>query len=93
MKKRAPARLMAAALITLSLLVASPHWAHAMGSVRCGTRIINYGTPKEEVLKNCGTPDSEDYNAWIYNRGSTRFYTVIRFTGGKVSSVENGKHF
>jgi hypothetical protein len=65
-----------------------------LSPVRCGTKLIQIGQDtKESVLAKCGEPTEKDPGikgggeAWFYNRGSTRFSGVLRFTGDKLTAV------
>jgi hypothetical protein len=81
------------------MLVASPVVAQmsqsVLGSVRCGTKLIQIGRDtKESVLAKCGEPTERNSGtsgggeAWFYNRGSTRFSGLLRFTGDKLTAIQ-----
>ena len=82
-------------VISLILFMAVPTFAQTVYTARCGTRIIQAGSTKSEVLKACGKPTTRTEgrigtggsDTWTYNRGPGKFMGVIRFTGGKVSSI------
>jgi hypothetical protein len=60
------------ASLMLSIVYIEP--ASAIGSLRCGTHIIQAGgdfAPGQyEVLKRCGEPDSRSGRVWMYKKGS-----------------------
>jgi hypothetical protein len=86
---------LATVVVSLILFMAVPTFAQTVSTARCGTRIIQAGSTKSEVLKACGKPTMQTEgrlgtggsDTWTYNRGTGRFMGVIRFTGGKVSSI------
>jgi len=75
-----------AAVVTLQIVLANP--ASAEDSFRCGTHLITLGHTKGEVLAKCGPPSTKGYQTWTYSRGSTKFVTVLRFSGEKLTNVE-----
>lgn len=49
-------RSLAAALLGLALLCASPGPAAAASNLRCGSRLVSDGDPMDEVYRLCGQP-------------------------------------
>ena len=102
MKIRFHALMMIIALITVTLTVAVPAFAQMgqskLGPVRCGTRLIQIGMTKQQILGACGKPTTESPGrrgggaVWTYNRGTTGFTGILRFTGPQLTSIERGDY-
>jgi hypothetical protein len=98
MNKRSSLLVMSAVLITFTLLILVPN-LYGMMSFRCGTKLVQVGDKQSDVLSKCGQPTSQaegrlgtgGSDRWTYNRGSTQAMVVVRFVGGKVSSIESAE--
>ena len=56
-------------------------------TMMCDEGIVNIGDMDVDVQNNCGEPDSQNMNEWVYNFGpSEPVYTVI-FKEGKVVRI------
>jgi hypothetical protein len=56
-------------------------------TMMCDEGIVNIGDMDVDVQNNCGQPDSQNMNEWVYNFGpSEPVYTVI-FKEGKVVRI------
>ncbi|UCG14009.1 MAG: DUF2845 domain-containing protein [Deltaproteobacteria bacterium] len=94
MKKVSYALVLAMVLISILVLTAVPISAQ----FRCGTRLIQVGETKSKILSSCGAPTLKDYGSrgggevWTYNLGPTRRMRILRFTGDKLTAVENGDY-
>ena len=96
MNRRLSAVFLTTVGIVLILFMAAPSFAAMVTTARCGTRIIQVGMTKSQVLSACGKPTLQQEgrlgtggaDTWTYNRGTGRFMGVVRFVGGKVSSME-----
>ena len=73
-----------------SLLLLAITTANADGTFRCGSKIINAGDHRDEVLKHCGKPTSgEESWTWTYERGSEQNAVVLHFNAdGEVDRIE-----
>jgi hypothetical protein len=86
-------------LITFALLLTVPNLYGAWNSFRCSTKLVQVGDTKSDVLSKCGQPTSQaegrlgtgGSDMWTYNRGPTASMVVVRFVGGKVSSIESAE--
>lgn len=95
MNKRSSILVVPAVLITFTLLMMVPNLYGS--SFRCGTKLVQVGDKQTDVLAKCGPPTSQTQgrlgtgggDRWTYNRGSTKSMVIVRFVGGKVSSIEN----
>ena len=97
MKKALSKLLMAVVLSAVIVLMAVPALAQQMvTSVRCGTKIVQVGDTKDQVLFKCGQPTTISQRrrgggeVWHYNPGSGKFTGIARFTGSKLTSIELG---
>jgi len=68
--------------------------ALSTGSMRCGGRLIDQGTAKDEVIEHCGPPTDrkEGDNYWFYDRGSVNLVTRLFFVGDKVEFIDDVAH-
>jgi hypothetical protein len=85
----------------LALLGSVP--AHAMDSLRCGSRVVSVDAIDAEVIAACGEPSYRDHRVhslprgryddalevWYYNAGSSQLIRVLTFRDGKLVSVDN----
>jgi hypothetical protein len=91
MKRGSSTPLRLVLLITLTILTAGPVLAETvLGPVRCGTKLVQVGDTKDQILAKCGKPTtiSPGGEKWYYDRGSGRFSGFFRFTGPKLTSIE-----
>ena len=77
----------ALALITL-LSIASATFAS--GSLRCGTRLVEQGMAKADVVELCGEPAAKEKfdTVWIYDLNPTEMLKVITFVNGEVEFID-----
>ena len=80
-----------AAVLTLQIVLKNP--AAAEDSFRCETHLITLGQTKADVLAKCGPPSTQEYQTWTYSRGSTQFVTILRFSGEKLTSIEQTEDY
>jgi hypothetical protein len=59
-------------------------------SIRCGTHIVDIGTPAEEVREHCGEPTTIEENGtvWVYDFGPAELIKVIIFVQGEVEYIK-----
>jgi hypothetical protein len=95
MKRGSSTPLRLVLLITLTILTAGPVLAETvLGPVRCGTKLVQVGDTKDQILAKCGKPTTISPGSdgggesWYYDRGSGRFSGFLRFTGPKLTSIE-----
>ena len=62
----------------------------ASGSLRCGTKLVEQGMKKADVVEICGEPTTtEKYNTvWIYDRNPSELLKVITFVNGEVEFID-----
>ena len=97
MDKRPAVLLCLLVLVVFTVVMAVPNLANAFNSFRCGTKLVRVGDTKGHVLKNCGPPTVEmegrlgtgGSDVWVYNRGSVKTSRILRFTGGKVTAIDD----
>ena len=60
-------------------------------SMRCGSHIVDQGTPKSEVREKCGEPAATEDGGrtWVYDFGSGQLLKVIRFVQDEVEFIED----
>jgi hypothetical protein len=102
MYKKLYCRMLFIVLITATLLAAVPVLAQMgqtkLGPVRCGSKLIQIGMTKQQILAACGKPTTESPGrhgggaVWTYNRGTTGFTGILRFTGPQLTSIERGDY-
>ena len=98
MKKASSMLLMAVLLSAVIVLVAVPALADMVTSAKCGTKIVQIGDTKDQVLAKCGQPTTISPGrrgggeVWYYNPGSGKFTGIARFTGSKLTSIELGDY-
>ena len=70
-----------------------------LSPVRCGTKLIQAGRDtKSTVLAKCGEPSTRNPGrrgggvVWTYNRGSSRFMGILRFTGPNLTAIEKSDY-
>jgi hypothetical protein len=96
MKKTLSVLLMAVVLSAVIVLMAVPTLAGMVTSAKCGTKIVQVGDTKDQVLAKCGQPTMISQGrrgggeVWHYNPGSGKFTGIARFTGSKLTSIELG---
>jgi hypothetical protein len=96
MKKVLIMLLMAVVLSAVIVLMEVPAPADMVTSAKCGTKIVQVGDTKDQVLAKCGQPDTISPgrrgggDVWYYNPGSGKFTGIARFTGSKLTSIELG---
>jgi hypothetical protein len=74
------------AFIALALVAAGPVSAD---SFYCGSRLIEEGMTRDEVIKHCGEPDSKTIQNWVYDRGPEQFDVTIHFLdNGTISRIQ-----
>ncbi len=71
-------------------------------ALRCGTKLIQIGDRKHEVIKYCGEPTFIDYfqrsapfypyyyqiiDVWTYNFGSSKFMQELYFENGRLIKI------
>ena len=98
MKKRDYVLVVLLVLIMAIAQVAVPALAQMgqtkLGPVRCGTKLIQVGMTKDQILAACGKPTTESPGrrgggaVWTYNRGTTGFTGILKFTGPQLTSIE-----
>jgi hypothetical protein len=73
------------------MLLLTVDLALATGSMRCGGRLVDQGTTKDEVIQLCGQPSvrKEGDNYWYYDRGSANLVTRLFFVGEKVEFIDD----
>lgn len=79
-----------------------PSWA--VGTLRCGSHIVDEGYLAAEVVARCGEPVYRDHWAasqpagqnyraemeeWYYNFGSSQLLRVLRFRNGRVAEIDS----
>ena len=97
MDKRPAVLLCLLVLVVFTVVMAVPNLANAFNSFRCGTKLVRVGDSKAHVLKNCGPPTVEMQgrlgtgggDVWVYNRGSVKTSRILRFTGSKVTAIDD----
>ena len=61
--------------------------AEEASTMMCDEGVVNIGDMDADVRENCGEPDSQGMNEWVYNFGPSQpVYTVI-FKEGKVVRI------
>ena len=96
MKKASSMLLMAFVLSAVIVLMPVPALAQMVTSAKCGTKIVQVGDTKDQVLAKCGQPTTitpgrrGGGEVWHYNPGSGKFTGIARFTGSKLTSIELG---
>ena len=61
--------------------------AEEASTMMCDEGVVNIGDMDADVRENCGEPDSQGMNEWVYNFGPSQpVYTVI-FKEGKVARI------
>ena len=96
MKKASSVLLMAFLMSAVIVLIAVPALADMVTSAKCGTKIVQVGDTKDQVLAKCGQPSTISQGrrgggeVWHYNPGSGKFTGIARFTGSKLTSIELG---
>lgn len=62
----------------------------ASGSMRCGTRLVEQGMTKDDVVKICGEPTTtEKYGSvWIYDQKPSEMLKVLTFVNGEVDFID-----
>jgi len=93
------ALLLLAATMMLAVPVLAQRGQSVLSPVRCGTKLIQAGEDtKQSVLAKCGQPTTRNPGrrgggeVWTYNRGSTRFMGILRFTGENLTAIEKSDY-
>ncbi len=97
MDKRSPVLLCLLVLTIVTVVMAVPNLANAFNSFRCGTKLVRVGDTKGHVLNNCGPPTVKmsgragtgGSDVWVYNRGSVKTSRILRFTGSKITAIDD----
>jgi hypothetical protein len=63
--------------------------AEETSSMMCDGGVVNIGDADVDVQDNCGEPNTQGRNQWVYNFGPGENYTVI-FEEGKVVRILEG---
>ena len=97
MKRGSSTLLRLVLFVALTILPAGPVLAQdqdVLGPVRCGTRLVQVGDTKEQILAKCGQPTRIDpgtrggVEIWYYDGSSGTFSGFLRFTGPNLTSIE-----
>ena len=64
--------------------------AEETSSMMCDGGVVNIGDSDVDVRDDCGDPDTQNVNQWVYNFGPGESYTVI-FKNGKVVRILEGE--
>ena len=67
-----------------------PEVAHANGSLRCGTKLVQRGMDMWKVKALCGEPTATEVHnsVWIYDRDRSELRKVITFVNGTVEFID-----
>ena len=80
--------------LTLLLMILggsiSLYAAEETSSMMCDGGVVNIGDSDVDVRDDCGDPDTQNVNQWVYNFGPGESYTVI-FKNGKVVRILEGE--
>jgi hypothetical protein len=60
--------------------------ADETSSMMCDGGMVNTGDADADVRENCGEPNTQGANQWVYDFGPSESYTVI-FEDGKVVRI------
>jgi hypothetical protein len=60
--------------------------AEETSSMMCDGGMVNIGDSDVDVRDNCGDPDTQGSNQWVYDFGPGQSYTVI-FEDGKIVRI------
>jgi len=60
--------------------------AEETSSMMCDGGVVNIGDSDVDVRDNCGEPNTQGANQWVYDFGPSESYTVI-FEDGKVVRI------
>jgi len=63
--------------------------AEETSSMMCDGGVVYIGDSDVDVRNDCGDPDTQGVNQWVYNFGPGESYTVI-FKNGKVVIILEG---
>jgi hypothetical protein len=82
----------------LTMLTAGPVLAETLlGPAKCGTKLVQVGETKDEILAKCGQPTRIDPwshgggETWYYDGSRVNFKGFFRFTGEKLTSIERSE--
>jgi hypothetical protein len=72
----------------------------AVSGLRCGTKLVNVGDTKLEVLAKCGEPDLKEIikkngvivEKWHYDCGTREFIRIFTFALGELQVIETGDY-
>lgn len=75
-------------LIFVLIVCSAPGWS--MGTLHCGTKLIEPGMDKAQVQELCGEPTGIEGNGgvWLYDRDPSELVKVVRFNGGQVEFID-----
>ena len=60
--------------------------AEEVSTMMCDEGVVNIGDTDTAVRDNCGEPNTQGANQWVYNPGPSQHFTVI-FEDGKVVRI------
>jgi len=60
--------------------------AEETSTMMCDGGVVNIGDTDVDVRDNCGEPNTQGPNQWVYDFGPSQSFTVI-FEGGKVVRI------
>ena len=64
--------------------------AEETSTMMCDEGVVNIGDSDTAVRDNCGEPNSQGANQWVYDFGPSQHFTVI-FEDGKVVRILEGQ--
>jgi hypothetical protein len=70
-----------ACMAATTLLITAPVFAQdgTDSELRCGTNLVQPGTPKVKVITWCGEPTDREGAQWIYQQGTTQPAVTVHF--------------
>ena len=60
--------------------------AEETSTMMCDEGVVNIGDTDVDVRDNCGEPNTQGANQWVYDFGPSQHFTVI-FEDGKVARI------
>ena len=76
-------------LVFLVIALGSPGFifaAEETSTMMCDEGVVNIGDTDVDVRDNCGEPNTQGANQWVYDFGPSQSFTVI-FEEGKVVRI------
>ena len=64
--------------------------AEEASTMMCDEGVVNIGATDADVRENCGEPNSQSMDKWVYNFGPSEHFTVI-FKEAKVVRILEGQ--